>query len=199
MNALFSFIASLLGRIQKPTAGLHAPSVNHALRYEAQSLPETLARIAESQVGIEEQGGNNRGPQIQAYQSATNLSGTGWPWCAAFVCWVVWQALQKSGFTPPWLRPRTAGAWNLEAWALTTKGAWSIFRSSPDNPPRRGDICTFVWSHCGIVTGYDPLKKVVYTVEGNAGAAETSDTYADGVRAKKHHVTKLRKLIRFNR
>ena len=110
MNALISYLSTLLGSWQRATPGPHAPSVSAALRTETQSFAETLARIAETQVGVQEHGGNNRGPQVQAYQSATNLAGTGWPWCAAFVCWVVWQAIQKSGLSASWPRPRTPGA-----------------------------------------------------------------------------------------
>lgn len=203
MNTFLSFLATLAGRLQRPQLGSPQP-LAAVMAYEVQSFPETLAKIAESQVGVVEVGGNNRGPQIQAYQSATWLAGTGWKWCAAFVCWVVWQALQKTGITPDeWKRPRTAGAWDLEEWAWGNKPharnlKWTCFKSTPTTPPRRGDICTFTWAHVGIVTGYDPKTKLVYTVEGNAGASDTSDSSADGVKAKKQHVTKIRRLIRYH-
>lgn len=199
MNAIINTLAALLGSMQRPQAGAAAPPLALVLKHETQSFAETLAAIAESQVGVQEEGGNNRGRQVQAYQSATSLTGTDWPWCAAFDCWVVWQAILKTGLTPrDWTRPRTALAWGLESWANKLKsGSWLCFKSTPETPPRRGDLCTFTWSHCGIVTGYDPKTKLVYTVEGNAGAGNTSDSKADGVRAKKHHVTKLRRLIRY--
>lgn len=203
MNPLLNWLADLLGKLKRPEPG-QAPDLGQVMAYEAQSFPETLARIAESQVGVRESGGNNQGPQVQAYQSTTWLAGTGWKWCAAFVCWCLWQTLQKTGLNPTgWKRPRTAGAYDFENWANGTKphgpnSAWRCQRSTIQDPPRRGDIITFTWSHIGIVTGYDPTMKVIYTVEGNAGAFAQSDgTTGDGVVAKKQHVTKCRKLIRY--
>lgn len=35
--------------------------------------------------------GSNRGPFVEKCQAATFLSGTGWPWCAAFVCYIAEQ------------------------------------------------------------------------------------------------------------
>lgn len=205
-NSILNWLADSLGRAKVPVAGPVAPPVATALVHETQSLPETLARIAESQVGVrEDPRKNNTGVQVQAYQSATWLAGTAWPWCAAFVCWCVWQTLQQLGLKPAdWVRPRTTGAWDLENWGRGVSphkrnGAWQVFRSTPQTPPRRGDIITFTWSHCGIVTGYDPKTKCIYTVEGNASAKEQPDApTGDGVCAKKQHVTKCRMLIRYN-
>ena len=42
---------------------------------------EKLIAIAESQVGVREIGGNNRGDQIREYQKATELAPAAWPWC----------------------------------------------------------------------------------------------------------------------
>lgn len=199
---ILSLLFSWLGRAQKP-AKASAPAFAEVMVKDTQTFPETLARIAESQVGVREVGGNNRGPQVQAYQQATWLAGTGWAWCAAFVCWVVYEAIQIHGQPLGWKRPRTAGAYDLENWACSlpphpaNKG-WKCFRSTPETPPKRGDILTFTWSHCGIVTGYDATKKTIYTVEGNAGSADVSDSTNDGVVAKKHHVTKCRRLIRYH-
>jgi hypothetical protein len=55
------------------------------------TLTEKALEAAESQIGTTESPmGSNRGARVQEYQSSTTLAGTGWPWCAAFVCWV-WQ------------------------------------------------------------------------------------------------------------
>lgn len=43
--------------------------------------------IAETQVGVTEQGGNNKGLQVEDYLKAVGLK-SGNPWCAAFVRWV---------------------------------------------------------------------------------------------------------------
>lgn len=202
VTPFLTWLVGILGRLQKPSAK-SAPPMGEVLTHETQPFVETLARIAESQIGVREVGGNNKGPQVQAYQAATWLAGTGWKWCAAFVCWCIYQALQIHGEPKGWKRPRTAGAYDLENWGNglhphgSNKG-WKVFKFTPETPPRRGDIITFTWSHVGIVTGYDAAAKLIYTIEGNAGTAMASDSHAgDGVVAKKHHVTKCRRLIRF--
>jgi hypothetical protein len=49
---------------------------------------DEVAAIALSQVGtMEVPVGSNTGPMVKQYQAATDLGGTGWPWCAAFVEW----------------------------------------------------------------------------------------------------------------
>jgi hypothetical protein len=79
-----------------------------------------LVDIAALEVGVREQGGDHRGPRIREYQSATWLEPAPWPWCAAFVDWIVrewlkhpdvlsWLKLSESQI-PAW-RPMTAGAW----------------------------------------------------------------------------------------
>lgn len=205
---LSTLILSWITRTQKPSAGApvaQAASLQRVVTHETQSFGETLAKIAESQVGHHEQGGNNLGPDVVEYQKATWLTPGAWPWCAAFVCWCVWHAVQTLGMSPVWKRPRTAGAYDLEQWAVGKYGdmlnAFKVFASNPlksDTWPRRGDIVTFTWSHVGIVIGYDPTTKRLQTVEGNAGMSLTSDSASgDGVVRKEQHITKVRRLIRY--
>lgn len=40
-----------------------------------------LIAIASAEVGVREEGGNNRGERIREYQSATDLNPGAWPWC----------------------------------------------------------------------------------------------------------------------
>lgn len=204
--SLVANLVAILGRIQSPSAAaLCCPPAEQVLKHETQTFAETLALVAESQVGQREEGGNNRGAAVVQYQKATWLTPGAWPWCAAFVCWCVWQTLLKLALAPKWPRPRTAGAYDFEQWAQgkygAMQGAFKVFSSHPshrDTWPRRGDIVTFTWSHIGIVTGYDPVTKKVQTVEGNAGLHLTSDSASgDGVVAKEQHIARVRRLIRF--
>lgn len=78
------------------------------------SLQETAVAIAVSQLGVHEQGGNNRGPEVDQYLAAVGLD-PGFSWCAAWVFWVFRQAAQQLGLVNPC--PRTAGAVRL--WTLT--------------------------------------------------------------------------------
>lgn len=205
---LFSTLAHWLLSFQKPaasSAAAQAAAPQRVVTHETQSFGDVLARIAESQVGHHEQGGNNLGPDVVEYQKATWLTPGAWAWCAAFVCWCVWHAIQTLGLSPAWPRPRTAGAYDLEAWAMGKYGnmlnAWKVFASDPRQPetwPRRGDIVTFTWSHTGIVIGYDATTKRLQTVEGNAGMSLTSDSAkGDGVVRKEQHITRVRRLIRY--
>lgn len=201
LAAFLQSISAAIGRIQRPDAAQNV-TPGEVLQYELQSFPETLARVAESQIGVREEGGNNRGPKVEAYQKATWLAGTGWAWCAAFVCWCVLQALQVRAIAPKgWARPRTAGAYDLEEWAAGNKphGANKGWRLMPrGTPPKRGDIVTFTWAHTGIVTGFDALKRIAYTVEGNASTKPVSDAPSgDGVVAKTQPLARIRRVLRY--
>lgn len=201
IQTLIAAAAAGLGRLQRPDPAFNV-TMTEARVHETMTLPETLARIAESQIGVREEGGNNRGPRIETYQRATWLAGTGWKWCAAFVCWCVMQAIQIQGLTPKtWKRPRTAAAYDFETWAqgLKPHGPNAAWRLLPrGSAPRRGDIVTFTWSHIGICTGYDASIKRVYTVEGNASNRDASDSLSeDGVVAKTHGIRSIRRVIRY--
>jgi hypothetical protein len=201
IQSLIAAAAAGLGRLQRPDPA-HNVKMNEASIHETMTLPEIMVRVAVSQVGVTEEGGNNRGPRVESYQRATWLAGTGWAWCAAFVCWCVLQAIQIQGLTPKgWSRPRTAGAYDFENWALGLKphGPNSSWRLLPrGSAPRRGDIVTFTWSHIGICTGYDGSVKRVFTVEGNASREDASDgVRGDGVVAKTHGLSSIRRIIRF--
>lgn len=204
LNWLASLFAAFAGRLQSP-ASASAPAVQQVLEHETQSFRDTLARIAESQLRECPQGrceieGNNKGPMIREYQRATWLTPGAWPWCAAFVSWCVWRAVEVHG-ARGWTRPRTAGAYDFERWAQGlhphgSNAAWIVL-DPKHAAPRRGDIVTFTWSHIGIVVGYDAARRIVHTVEGNAGAGQVSDSAAgDGVVAKQQPLSKCRKLIR---
>jgi hypothetical protein len=56
---------------------------------------DEVVKIALAEVGVQEQppgSGSNTGPRIKQYQAVTELGGTGWPWCSAYVQWVWTQA-----------------------------------------------------------------------------------------------------------
>lgn len=62
----------------------------------AQSLAELTIEIALSYDGVREKGGNNRGPQVEAFQKSIGLD-PGDPWCAAFVCFCMKEAAKRLG------------------------------------------------------------------------------------------------------
>jgi len=78
------------------------------------TLSETALSIAISQLGVHEQGGNNRGPEVDQYLAAVGLA-PGYSWCASFVHWCFKQAAAQLGLVNPC--PKTAGA--VRMWTLT--------------------------------------------------------------------------------
>ena len=159
---------------------------------------QKLIEIARREVGVREVG-RNTGKRVREYQAATNLEGTGWPWCAAFVCWCIreWgqdkEVLAALKLTPAgfekW-RPKTAAAFGLEDWAKK-RGLQVMF--ADDIPSlRTGDIVTFDQSHTGLVA--DDARGVIKTIEGNTGASGGRE--GDGVWDKSRGFKESRKFIR---
>ncbi len=163
-----------------------------------------IARIALSQAGVREVGGNNCGPEVRMYQEATWLLPGPWPWCAAFVCWCVREWILKYPHAPAhplmagldqteW-RPRTAGAYDLINWA-SKRGLKILDRGAA---VEAGDLVVFDMSHCGIVTeDRARTTPTILTVEGNTGPAGGRDAASgDGVFNKRRDRKLVRNFIR---
>ncbi len=141
----------------------------------------------------------NSGKRVKEYQASTTLSGTGWPWCAAFVCWCIreWgkdpEVLALLKKTPAqfekW-RPKTASAFGLIDWAR--KQGLEILSDSQKNQLRSGDIMIFDMSHAAIVVTDEKTK--VLTIEGNTGPSGGRD--GDGVWEKSRERSMARCFIR---
>lgn len=141
------------------------------------TFAEILARTAESQIGTEERAQHdNRGAAIEKYQRATNLDGTGWPWCAAFVDWCFKEAQMELPAVGN--APSTAAAFGLISWGEENHLMVSRPGVTPNSAPRRGDIVVYAFSHCGIVTGTFPHRPGAFeAVEGNTNAQGGRDGY----------------------
>lgn len=152
-----------------------------------------LIDVATKEVGTKE-AGNNGGPRIREYQAATWLAPGAWPWCAAFQCWIVMEAIIK---TVPrhitWDRPQTAGAWDFENWATKQKGK-GVQLLKPRSRILRGDILVYMFSHIGIASA-DEAHGFVATIEGNTNPGGGRE--GDGVYAKRRDVESVRSHIRF--
>jgi CHAP domain len=164
-----------------------------------------LIELATHEVGTHEVGGNNRGPRIEQYQSATWLKPAPWPWCAAFICWIVREWLLSSpeacgrlelrtkAQAESW-RPRTAGAFDFERWAkeknLRVLGSKALAKA--------GDIVVFDFSHIGLVVK-DQIRPAttLETIEGNTNSKGARDSKTgDGVWRKRRPSGSIRSLIR---
>ena len=160
-------------------------------------LPAEIVRIALAEVGVEEVDGTNCGPRVNEYKAATWLpADEAWPWCAAFVCWVVRRAMIEAGIleTDTFKRPRTAGAWDMENWSL--KQDASTWTKKPHgNDIEAGDIVVFRSSHIGFAISCPDAQGFVMTVEGNTDS--TGSREGGGVFSKRRHILEIRSRIRF--
>lgn len=164
---------------------------------ELPKLPAEIVRVALKEVGVEEVNGSNCGPRVDQYKAATWLNPkVGWPWCAAFCCWVIREAAAGAGvkFTKTFKRPRTAGAWDFENWSLSQdRSTWTKKPHRGDIQP--GDIVVFKFSHIGFAVSAPDANGYVTTVEGNTDSKGSRE--GGGVFKKKRHLTKIRSRIRF--
>ncbi len=163
-------------------------------------LRQRLIEIARKEVGTTETGTSNSGPRVKQYQAATNLGGTGWPWCAAFVCWIVREWLKDAevraafGFKFPqeadaW-RPKTAAAYGFHEWAADHR--LLIMDDSPSHVLHTGDLVTYDFSHIGIVANDE--GSLIHTIEGNTDGGGSRD--GGGVWEKTRQRSLARKFIR---
>ena len=158
-------------------------------------LAQRLVELAKKEVGVEEIGGTNCGPRVNEYKAATWLPpDQPWPWCAAFIDWIVMRAMEDSGKEFTFQRPRTAGAWDLENWSMKQDGStWTKLNpQAGDIAP--GDIVIFTFSHVGLAIE-TPAKGVVETIEGNTDGNGSRD--GGGVWKKQRKLSQIRSRIRF--
>ncbi len=160
-------------------------------------LADHIVLTAVSQIGVEEIDGTNCGPVVDQYKAATVLPAhEAWPWCAAFVCWVVRRAMKLAGIseTKTFKRPTTAGAWAFEKWSLAQDNTTNT-KKSPQHDIKAGDIVVFRFSHIGIATGSPDREGFFKTCEGNTDKAGSRE--GGGVFAKTRNVSQVRSRIRF--
>lgn len=162
------------------------------------SIHDFLAATAEKEVGIRESPINsNRGPKVDEYKAATWLPAKkAWPWCAAFICWLVLQAVEKGILkeTKTFKRPRTAGAWDLANWALKQDDTIRT-KTKPGDDIAKGDIIVFTFSHCGLAVMPPDKAGYFYAVEGNTDASGSRE--GGGVYLKRRHVSQVKSRHRF--
>lgn len=155
----------------------------------AKTIGEELAEILEAEEGVREiPRDSNRGKRVEEFQRATWLDGTGWPWCAAFICWGLLQIQLRRG-TLPFSRPRTAGAWDFERWARQE----DLDLRKPAKDIKRGDIVCFTFSHIGVAIE-DERNGYVKTIEGNTNAGGSRE--GGGVYVQNRKVKHIRSNIR---
>ena len=156
-------------------------------------LADKLVSLARNEIGVEEVDGSNCGVRVDTYKSATNLPPhEAWPWCAAFVCWLVREAIRTDGpYT--FARPTTAGAWDFENWSKKQDNSTHTLRN-PGNDIKAGDIVIFKFSHIGLCVRSAEAGRI-RTVEGNTDAAGSRE--GGGVFEKSRSLDSIKTRIRF--
>jgi len=156
-------------------------------------LADKLVSLARNEIGVEEVEGSNCGVRVDQYKSATNLPPhESWPWCAAFVCWLVREAVRTDGpYT--FARPTTAGAWDFENWSKKQDNSTHTLRN-PGNDIKAGDIVIFKFSHIGLCVRSAEAGRI-RTVEGNTDAAGSRE--GGGVFEKSRSLDSIKTRIRF--
>ena len=143
----------------------------------------------------------NQGPGILKFWGATTYP-EGYdnrePWCAAFVCWCLREALSE--LSPASQRPTgfnrltSPVAYDAETWAASMKGKGVLLLDPKIWEIRPGDIVTLsVSSHIVIAT--KGRKTTFDTVEGNTNEAGSRE--GDGVYFRSRPRSHARKIIRF--
>jgi hypothetical protein len=157
------------------------------------TIPEKMVSLAREEIGVSEVDGTNCGPRVDEYKAATWLDADkGWPWCAAFMCWLVREAIE--GEDVSFSRPRTAGAWDFENWAKKEAANGVGLRKPTNEDIKAGDIVIFTFSHIALAVKDIDSSGYVITIEGNTNGAGSRE--GGSVLEKKRHASKIRSRVR---
>lgn len=159
-------------------------------------LAQKMLELARKEIGVTEINGTNCGKRVNEYKATTWLPATqSWPWCAAFICWLVKMAMEAEGIkeSKTFKRPRTAGAFDFENWSQS-QGSETNTKKPHKNDLLPGDIVVFKFSHIGIVEGAPDKEGVVTCIEGNTNGAGSREGGA--VLRKRRRVDQIRSRIR---
>jgi hypothetical protein len=157
------------------------------------NISEKMVAFAREEIGVSEVDGTNCGPRVDEYKGATWLDADkGWPWCAAFICWLIREAIEDEDVE--FKRPRTAGAWDFENWAKKEIVNNVDLRKPTNEDIKAGDIVIFTFSHIGLAVKDIDSSGYVTTIEGNTNGAGSRE--GGSVLEKKRHVSSIRSRIR---
>ena len=153
-----------------------------------------MVRVAYSQIGITEKPRNsNTGPEVEGwYQRSTFLAGTGFAWCAAFICYLFKEASNKPGMKYSFKLPKTAGAFDYENWARNNSAYVDVIKA-PFDQILPGDVVIFNFSHIGLAVSTISNGKVD-CIEGNTNDAGSRE--GDGVYKKSRRTTLIKTVLR---
>jgi hypothetical protein len=119
---------------------------------------QRIVSVAETQIGVRESGGANRGLPYERYVRPFGAGPS--PWCAFFVSWCYWKG---TGARPPWSAPGYVPS--IQAWA---RSSGNLTRT-----PVRGGVFGIGGSHIGLIAARLRQGRIL-TVEGNYSDAVLS-------------------------
>lgn len=132
---------------------------------------ERLLAEATKWVGTVEIGGDNKGPQVEAFQKVVDNKAQGEAWCMAFVQW----CLEQSGGSD----------------IFKSEHCLTVWSKSPEILRRAQPIpgCVAIWRTRGTLNGHAGIVKSVQgmlmnTIEGNTGPGADVERNGDGVYLK---------------
>lgn len=162
---------------QPDLSGIHSELVPQPTQREA------VVITAIQEIGVREEGGNNRGERIGQYLAATGL-GQGHPWCAAFTKFVY----EENTIPTP-----GATAWS-PSWFPKSRTYWS--RGNDPATIQKADIFGLHYTNLGRIGHVGIIEKVddkwLYTIEGNTGDDQGRD--GDVVRRHKRSIKTITKI-----
>lgn len=147
---------------------------------------QKLIQIASSYIGTKEVGGDNKGPQVEAFQKALGTPAVGQAWCMDFVHYCAKKVDADMGGTAYALYPSQSV---VEVWNKTDQ---SLRLSRPEQG------CAILWEHfkngkrtglghAGIVTSIGVTT--VDTVEGNTSDGSGINRDGDGVYSRQRSIS----------
>lgn len=131
----------------------------------------TLVEVAREWLGIRETS-KNHFEGMQRLWAATSYP-NGWenrePYCAAFACFVIAEAVKRNPLLSVPILPKSAAVKDWKTWARNPKSGVLVFKAGEMNP-MPGDIVSLLpnLSHIAIV---EKWNRNVYTIEGNTDDA----------------------------
>ena len=147
---------------------------------------EKVVNTAIAEIGVQEEGGNNRGKRIGEYLASTGLK-QGHPWCAAFVKWVY----DENNIPTP-----GATAWS-PSWFPKPKTYWH--KGDDPSSIQAGDIFGLHYTNLGRIGHAGLVEKEeggwLYTIEGNTGDDQGRD--GDVVRKHRRSIKTVTKISNF--
>ena len=152
---------------------------------------QELVELAKSLVGIEEEGGDNKGEWVERFQREIDGKAVGEPWCAGFVQFCINEIDRRFDAQVNMSQKDTHNK------IYRSELCYDIWHKTPVDCRLMTPIpgCIVVWNyngtkkgHCGIVIEIN--DKRVVTIEGNTSDSKHIEREGDGIFLKKRDIWK---------